>query len=178
MKHFVWMFFLAAMLVFNGSLALAMHHDQNNHKGHDMSTGHDNHAQEAHQGHNMAAGHDGMSADGKMLMLKNTSVDGVTGMAHIKDVSAAMAKMGMDISHHFMLMLHDDKSGDPIETGTVAVKIKGPDGKTGNPVKLMGMQGHFGADVILPEKGAYVFIVGSKLDDGQKRTFEYNFDYK
>jgi hypothetical protein len=76
-----------------------------------------------------------------------------------------------------MLMLHD-ASGDAIESGSLAVKIKGPDGKLSKAIKLMGMQGHFGADVILAHKGPHVFIVGSKLDDGKKRTFEFNFDYK
>jgi hypothetical protein len=165
MKHFIGMFFLSVMLVFNGSLALAM--DHSSHKGHDMSGGQDNMKE-----------HGGMGAEGSMFMLENSSVSGVTGMAHVKDVSAAMSNMGMATTHHFMVKLVDEKTGKAIESGSAAVKIKGPDGQLSDPIQLMGMSGQFGADVSLPGKGPNVFIVGTRLDDGQKRTFEFNFDYK
>ncbi len=172
MKHLLLTVCTAVVLLATPALALAMHHNQGDHQGHAASAGDSSHNSA------MSKAHAGMSADGEMMMLESVSVGGVTGMGHIKDVSAAMAKMGMPATHHFMLMLHDDKNDKSIETGVVAVKIKGPDGQVSDPIKLVGMDGHFGADVSLPAKGAYVFTVGSRLDDGQTRTFAFNFDYK
>ncbi len=124
------------------------------------------------------SGHDGMAMHGDMIMLGDDTEEGVKGMAHLKDVGAAMSKMGMDTTHHLMVMFVDAKSGEPITEGAAAVKITGPDGKTSEPSKLMGMQGHFGADVVLKQKGEYSFEVGSKLADGQKRTFEFKHTVK
>lgn len=117
--------------------------------------------------------HSGMAATGNLLDLGSKSEKGVKGMAHMKDVRASMAKMGMKTTHHFMVMFNDEKSGKPIENGTVAVKIISPDGTVTGPMQLMGMQGHFGADVIVDKPGEYTFQVGSKLSDGQTRQFEY-----
>jgi len=91
----------------------------------------------------------------------------------MKDVRASMTKMGMKTTHHFMVMFNDEKSGKPVESGKVAVKITGPDGTVTGPMELMGMQGHFGADVILDKKGEYKFQIGSKLADGTSRQFEF-----
>jgi len=117
--------------------------------------------------------HSGMATAGNMLDLGVKSEQGVKAMAHMKDVRAAMAKMGMKTTHHFMIMFNDEKSGKSIENGTVAVKITGPDGTTTGPMELMGMQGHFGADVILDKPGEYRFQVGSKLADSTTRQFEF-----
>jgi len=122
--------------------------------------------------------HGAMMMEGGMLMLGDQTQDGVKAMAHLKDVKEAMGKMGMKETHHFMVMFVDVKSGDPIETGTVAVKIQDPAGKEGTTVELMGMQGHFGADVALTEKGEYHFKVGTKLPDGKKRQFQFHFKAK
>ena len=122
--------------------------------------------------------HGSMSMQCDMIMLGNSVEDGVKAMAHLKDVKAAMAKMGMDTTHHLMVMFEDEASGAPIESGAAAVKIKGPDGKEGDAVKLMGMQGHFGVDVALSEPGEYHFTVGTKLADGKKRQFEFEYTLK
>ena len=42
----------------------------------------------------------------------------------------------------------------------------------------MGMQGHFGADITLSETGEYKFMVGTKLADGEKRQFEFEYKMK
>jgi hypothetical protein len=136
-----------------------------NHQGHE---GHD------HSGHD----HGGMAAAGSIVDLGDTTVNGVEAMAHMKDVRASMAKMGMKTTHHFMVMFEDEKSGDEIESGTVAVKITAPDGTVTGPVELMGMSGHFGADVTLDKPGAYTFQVGSKLPDGVVRQFEFKTTLK
>lgn len=119
--------------------------------------------------------HEGMMMQGDMIMLGEQVEDGVKAMAHLKDVKEAMAKMGMDATHHIMILFVDAATGEPIEEGMVAVKITDPSGSTGEPVKLMGMQGHFGADIVLKEKGEYKFEIGTKLKDGKKRQFEFTY---
>ena len=139
------------------------------HVGHDDHKGHD------HSGHD---DHSGMAAAGDMLDLGMKTEKGVKAMAHMKDVRAAMSKMGMKTTHHFMVMFNDDKSGKAIESGKVAVKITGPDGTVTGPMELMGMQGHFGADVILDKQGEYKFQIGSKVADGTSRQFEFKTTLK
>ncbi len=120
-----------------------------------------------------------MSMHGDMIMLGDQVQDGVKAMAHLKDVKEAMGKMGMTgTTHHFMVMFEDQATGKAIDSGSVAVKIQGPEGKEEKPVKLMGMQGHFGADVDLETKGTYHFTVGTKLEDGTKRQFEFDYTLK
>ncbi len=143
------------------------------HSGHDMA----GHTMED-KGHSMndtSMNHDGMDASGEMVMLGTKNVDGMEAAAHLKDVRAAMAKMNMAVTHHFMIMVKDQHQGTTVDEGTVALKIKGPDGTTGNAIKLMGMGGHFGADIELKQAGMYTFIVGSKLADGAKRTWEFSY---
>jgi hypothetical protein len=122
--------------------------------------------------------HGSMMMEKGMVMLGEKTEDGVKAAAHLNDVKEAMAKMGMKETHHFMVMFMDAKTGEPITEGTVAVKIEGPAGKTSDPVKLMGMEGHFGADIVLAEKGKYEFKVGTKLRDGQKRQYEFEYENK
>jgi hypothetical protein len=113
-----------------------------------------------------------------MVTVGEQVVDGVKAVAHLKDVKATMAKMGMKETHHFMVLFSNAKDGKAITVGSVAVKIKGPDGSDKPAIKLMGMEGHFGADVIIEEKGAYVFTIGTQLADGVKRQFELKYEVK
>jgi hypothetical protein len=132
--------------------------------------------------HGMAGmDHGSMSKKGDMhkgmLTVGEQTVDGVKAIVYLNDVKATMAKMGMKETHHLMIHFYA-KDGKTIETGTVAVKIKGPDGKESGAIKTMGMDGHFGADVILEQKGAYVFTLGTQLADGVKRQFELKYEVK
>lgn len=156
---------LAAILTLMTAPALAMHHD----KG-----GHGDHGQMKMSGQE---GHDGMMKDAGVAMLGDQTAEGVKALAHLRDVKAAMAKMGMKETHHFMVNFVG-KDGKPITEGTVAVKIKSPAGKEGEPIQLMGMQGHFGADIVLADKGAYEFKVGTKLPDGVGRQYEFKYEIK
>jgi len=115
---------------------------------------------------------------GGMIMLEVKTEDGVQGMVHLKDVSEAMAKMGMKENFHFMVMFNDNSTGDPIVKGTVALKITDPAGKESEPLALMPMDDMFGADIALTDKGAYRFTVGTKLADGKKRQFEFEYTLK
>ena len=118
---------------------------------------------------------DGMMMEGDMIMLGETIEDGVKGMAHLNDVGAAMAKMGMKENYHLMVMFNDSATGAEISGGTVAVKITDPAGKEIGPVSMMAMSGQFGADLALTEKGEYRFVVGTKLADGKTRQFRFTF---
>ena len=167
--------------IFLPAVAFAMSHEEHaghqmNHEEHKMNK--DEHAghQMSHEEHKMDHGeHDSMQMHGGMIMLGEQEVDGVKASIHMKDVSEAMAKMGMDVTHHFMITLTDLKSGKALDKGVVAVKITGPSGEEGKPVKLMGMQGHFGVDVSLKEAGDYTFVVATKMEDGQTRKFSAQF---
>jgi hypothetical protein len=70
-----------------------------------------------------------------------------------------------------MVFFADEKSGNDIAGGQVALKVKGKEAK---PVKMMQMGTGFGADVSL-EEGMHTFEIGSKLEDGQKRQFSVMF---
>lgn len=121
--------------------------------------------------------HDAMMSKGDMKMLGSEVVEGVKARVHLKDVSEAMAKMGMDHTHHLMVSFVKDANGSEgpaIEKGTVAVKVESPDGTESKPIKMMGMEGHFGADLALQEKGMYHFRIGTRLEDGTKRMYHFH----
>ncbi|MBE0574471.1 MAG: hypothetical protein IH613_01110 [Desulfuromonadales bacterium] len=122
--------------------------------------------------------HASMNMEGDMIMIGNSVQDGVKAMAHLKDVKDAMVKMGMKPTHHIMVMFVDVATGLPLESGTAAIKVKKADGKQEETTRLMVMQGHFGADIVLPEPGHYHFVVGTELTDGKKRQFEYDFELR
>ena len=128
------------------------------------------------QGHvkDMQNKHDGMSQDGLMFIVGSMTSKGVKGMAHLKDVSETMAKMGMKTTHHFMIAFIDVETGEQVESGTVALKITNPDAKVGEAIELIGMQGHFGVDIVLDMEGEYHFRLGTKLADGKKRKYHFH----
>ncbi len=115
-----------------------------------------------------------MKAD-KEIMLGEDMQDGVQAMAHLRDISEAMAQMGMDKTHHFMVMFKDASTGKTLDQGVVALKIVDPSGQKSDAVKLMGMAESFGGDVSLSQKGKYILEVGTKLADGKKRQFQFQY---
>jgi hypothetical protein len=120
---------------------------------------------------------DGMNMGGDMIMLGETTEDGVKGKAHLSDVGAAMAKMGMKENYHLMVMF-SDSTGAAIGEGTVAVKVSDPAGRETGPFTMMAMEGQFGADLALADKGEYRFVVGSRLADGKPRQFQFQYTVK
>lgn len=147
-----------------------------------MSHGHTDHGKKESvektekKGHDDHSSHGSHDMEGGMAMLGDEVKEGVKGAAHLKDVSEAMAKLDRKENYHFMIMFMDTQTGKPIEEGTVAVKITDPKGKEmGAPVELLGMDGHFGADIALTEKGKYHFKVGSKLPDGKVRQHHFHY---
>lgn len=125
--------------------------------------------------HDMHDGHAGTAvSNGAMMIVGSMVSKGVKGMAHLKDVSETAARMGMTTTHHFMITFVDEATGEKIEKGAVALKITNPDAKVGETIELVGMDGHFGADVVLDMKGEYHFRLGTKLADGVKRKYHFH----
>lgn len=159
------------------SLAMS-HQEQGSHDDQASSEGGSPHGEMNHAGHGNS--HDsqshaeGISSDGAMMIVGSMVSKGVKGMAHIKDVSETMAKMGLQTTHHFMIAFVDEKTGEQIKKGTVALKITNPDAKVGDAIELVGMDGHFGADIILDMEGEYHFRLGTRLEDGQSRKYHFH----
>jgi len=147
------------------------HEDKDMHKGHDMKM---DHAKE--MSHDMHKGHDMSGGDDFVEVGKDTQT-GVVATVKVKtydeETLATMAKMGMNGTHHVMVFFTDEKSGEPVDSGKAALKVKGS-GESAKPVMMMLMGNGFGADVKL-EGMMITFEIGTKLEDGKKRQFEVGF---
>jgi hypothetical protein len=125
--------------------------------------------------HDMHKGHDMAAKDGDFVEIGKDTQKGVVATVKVKTydekTTATMAKMGMNATHHVMVFFTDEKSGDEITSGKAALKIKGSDAK---PDMLMLMGTGFGGDVSVGE-GMATFVIGTKLEDGQKRQFSVMF---
>jgi hypothetical protein len=126
-------------------------------------------------GHEMPMGHEMAMGHGQMIMLGAKTVDGIKAEAHLNDVREAMAKAGMKQTHHFMVLFTEEGTGKTLATGTAALKVKGPDMVESAAIPMMGMEGHFGADVTLTAAGPYEFTLGTKLADGKTRQFKFSY---
>ena len=117
----------------------------------------------------------GMMAMGKLA--HEEVVDGVKATFNVIDIKAKMKAMGMKETHHIMVMFTDAKSGAKLGEGEVKLKVIGPDKK--EQVKdLMGMEGGFGADFTMPEKGKYGVMAKFKLKDGKVRSVKFWYTVK
>ncbi len=114
--------------------------------------------------------HGSMGMEG-VVMLQDEVVDGVKGSAHLMDMDGGMGQM-------LMVMFTDEKTGDMIMKGQVAVKVESPDEKIGDARKMKKSKGMFGAGIKLEQKGMFHFKVGTKLKDGKKRTFHFHHENK
>lgn len=137
---------------------------------HDM---HKEHAQE--KAHDMHKGHDMGAEAGDFVEIGKDTQKGVVATVKVKTydekTKAAMAKMGMNATHHVMVFFTDEKSGEAVASGKAALKIKGEDSK---PAMLMQMGTGFGTDVSVKD-GMTTFEIGTKLGDGEKRQFSVMF---
>jgi hypothetical protein len=117
----------------------------------------------------------GMMAMGKLA--HEEVVDGVKATFKVIDIKAKMKEMGMKETHHIMVVFTDAKSGGKLSEGEVKVKVIGPDKK--EQVKdLMGMEGGFGSDFTMPEKGKYGIMAKFKLKDGKVRSVKFRYTVK
>ncbi len=180
MKRLILMTTVITLVALPASL-MAMSHEKHEKMGKDHSM-HGEKMKHDKMDHGMDHGkmdHDAMMKDGDMKMLGSEVKKGVKARVHIKDVSEAMAKMGMDHTHHLMVSFVKDNNGAEgmaIEKGAVAVKVINPDESESKPVKMIGMEGHFGADLALQQPGLYHFRIGTKLEDGKKRQYHFHVE--
>jgi hypothetical protein len=160
-----------SLLLVTAGFSMAMNHG-GGHSGHgsqEMKT-------TSESGH--GGGHMGMEMSSEMEMLGATTLDGVKAMAHISDTREAMAAAGMKQTHHLMVAFEDAATMAVIDSGRVAVRIVTPGGQTLPAISLQGMDGAFGGDVELSEKGIYTLQVGSQMHDNKARQFEFQYHVK
>lgn len=107
------------------------------------------------------------------------------GEARLMDMKAQMEKakasgMKMDgmmkNTHHLSLMLSDPNTKKAVTEGTGSVTVTGPDKKQAK-ADFMVMQGHFGADINLPDPGEYTFEVNIE-SGGKKGTAAFTEEIK
>lgn len=104
-----------------------------------------------------------------VVMLQDDVVDGVKGSAHLMDMEGGKGQM-------LMVMFTEAESGKMITSGSVAVKIESPDEKVGAAMEMKAHKGMFGTDVQFEQKGIYHLKIGTKLADGEKRTFHFHHE--
>ncbi len=133
---------------------------------------HEQHKMSESMGHGEMQEMSGMAhGQGEMIILGEDVHEGIKAMCHLNPIDSKLMPGDSKVTHHLMVMLSDAESGKPVESGTVAVKIGSPDGKEAAPVRLMGMPGHFGADVVLDQPGIWHFRIAAKLTDGKVRKY-------
>ena len=170
MKKLLMTIFLALMIP---AVGLAMQ-DMDSKHDHDMDSKHDDHdmgsKHEMDSKHDHGKDHSSMGMTG-IIMLKDDEVEGVKGTGHLMDGKGGKGKM-------LMIMFIDAKSGAMVSEGQVALKVEGPDMKIGEAQKMMKNRGMYEVDVNLDQKGPYTFTVGTKLEDGKKRVFQFKYENK
>ena len=155
------------------AIAMAASHEHGTAPAGQTQPGH-----EMPMGHQMPMGHEMAMEHAQMIMLGDKVVEGVKAEAHLSDVKEVMAKAGMKETHHLMVLFQEVETGKTAAAGTVALKIKGPDGVESAPMPLMGMEDHFGADIVLGAPGKYAFTIGTRMADGKTRQFEFSYELK
>lgn len=126
-----------------------------------MKMDHDKHGDVAHE-----EVVDGVKATFKVMSMAE----------HMKAMKMEMPK-GMKETHHIAVEFKDAKTGKPITSGDVKVKVQGPD-KSEQTRDLMAMEGHFGADFAMSKKGKYGVMAKFKLPDGKVRSAKFWYTAK
>lgn len=95
---------------------------------------------------------------------------------HLKAIGQEMPK-GMKETHHISAEFKDVKSGKALTEGEVKVKVQSPN-KTDQTKDMIGMQGHFGADLEMSKKGKYGVMSKFLLKDGKTRSAKFWYTVK
>jgi len=123
-----------------------------------------------HGGHNGDVAHeevvDGVKATFKVMSMKE----------HMKAMKMEMPKE-MKETHHIAVEFKDAKTGKALTEGDVKVKVQNPD-KSEQTKDLMGMEGHFGADFDMSQKGKYGVMSKFQLKDGKVRSSKFWYTVK
>jgi hypothetical protein len=130
-----------------------------------------------HEGHD----HGSMKMDHGMMSMGKVAheevVDGVKATFEVLDIKAKMKEMGMKETHHIMVVFTDAKGGKKLSEGDVKVKVMAPD-KSEETKDLMGMEGGFGSDFTLSQKGKYGVMCKFQLKDGKMRSAKFWYTVK
>ncbi len=128
-----------------------------------------------------AMDHGSMNMDHGMMSMGKVAheevVDGVKATFEVLDIKVKMAEMGMKETHHIMVVFTDVKSGKKLSEGDVKVKVMAPD-KSEQTKDLMGMEGGFGSDFTLAQKGKYGVMCKFQLKDGKERSAKFWYTVK
>ncbi|GAM11131.1 hypothetical protein OR1_03440 [Geobacter sp. OR-1] len=136
-----------------------------------------------HSGHGSGAHDMEHAVRGGVSPAHEEVIDGVKATFVIQTMADAMKTMGMAMpkgvkeTHHLHIEFKDVKSGKALTEGEVTVKVQGPDKKEVTK-ELMGMQGHFGADFVMSQKGKYGIMSKFKLKDGKVRSAKFWYPVK
>lgn len=117
----------------------------------------------------------GMSPTGSKYMLGATEVRGVKSVAYLNDVRNLMTKYGLQHTHHIMVSFEETGTGHMLISGSVELTVIGPAGSIVVKEKLFAMEGSFGTDIKLSQKGQYRFEIRTLLHDGVERLFLHDF---
>ena len=121
--------------------------------------------------------HSDLDSGGKMILLPEDRVDGILASAHLMDIRDQLAEHGLPQTHHLMVRFLG-VDGEEIISGEVALKLIKPSGEVLGAKKMQAMDGHFGLDIIIDQKGVYYLNIGTRFADGKTRTFETRFENK
>jgi len=127
----------------------------------------------------MDMGHAGHQGD----VAHEEVVDGVKATFKVMSMKEHMKTMNMELpkdlkeTHHLAVEFKDAKTGKALTEGEVKVKVQNPD-KSAQSKDLMGMQGHFGADLDLSKKGKYGVMCKFQLKDGKVRSAKFWYTVK
>jgi hypothetical protein len=119
--------------------------------------------------------HGGMMSMGKLA--HEEVVDGVKATFEVLDIKAKMKEMGMKETHHIMVVFTDARTGKKLSEGEVKVKVMAPD-KSEQTKDLTGMEGGFGSDFTLAQKGKYGVMCKFQLKDGKVRNVKFWYTVK
>ena len=104
-------------------------------------------------------------------------VGSVRASFRVIDIQKKMKEMGMKETHHIMVMFTNAKTGKKLGEGEVTIKVMAPD-KSEQVKDLMGMEGGFGSDFTLAQKGKYGVMCKFKLADGKVRQAKFWYTVK
>lgn len=125
--------------------------------------------------------HEEMSGMGKMVF--KGAAKGVKVRGYLNDMESAMeamtkgtgmkidrSKMDPNLTHHISFMISGSNITGEIKGALLKLSFKG----ITKDYLLMSMQGHFGADISLKEKGAYRAVLIVETEKAGKVEFNFN----
>lgn len=101
----------------------------------------------------------------------------ITGISEELRAKGVTLQRGMKATHHLSAAFADVAGRQPLVKGLVAIRLQGP-GSSGEPLELVGMDGHFGIDLDLSQPGQYGIMCRFVLADGKKRQTMFRYEVK